>query len=318
MSSTAPPTTGGTILVGYDGSPASMLALDWALRRAESTRSSVEVLFVADTSWDSDAFTAAPLLEQHGEVVTSAAAFHADSKAPHVAVISRVASGNPVTVLCAEAEAMGAELLVVGSYRKDLYERITTSAVSVRVAAAATVPVVIVPDFSNERADAAAGASGDAPLHRHGVVVGLDGGESSDAILAAAIAEAARLGEPVHAVTAWTLPPYTMPEFSDDTQFYDALEERARSASAAAILRADRRGPQRADGTAGAEVEVTSEVLLDSPVSALVTAAKEASLLVIGSHGRHGLSRFLLGSVSHDVIVHAPCPVLVLRVADRR
>jgi nucleotide-binding universal stress UspA family protein len=53
-------------------------------------------------------------------------------------------------------------------------------------------------------------------------------------------------------------------------------------------------------------------------MSALVNAGRGASLLVIGSHGRHGLSRFLLGSVSHDVIVHAPCPVMVLRIADRR
>ena len=66
------------ILVGFDGSPAAQTALDWALRRAEATGCDVEVLFVADTSWDSEAFTAAPLLHAKGEVVLAGAAFHAD------------------------------------------------------------------------------------------------------------------------------------------------------------------------------------------------------------------------------------------------
>ncbi len=54
----------GTIVVGYDGSPSGKVALDWALRRAEATQQAVQVIYVADTSWDSEAFTAAPLLEQ--------------------------------------------------------------------------------------------------------------------------------------------------------------------------------------------------------------------------------------------------------------
>ena len=56
--------------------------------------------------------------------------------------------------------------------------------------------------------------------------------------------------------------------------------------------------------------------MLDSPATALIAAGAEAELLVVGSHGRRGLSRFLLGSVSHDVLIHAPCVVLVLRVTD--
>lgn len=308
----------GRILVGYDGSPSATIALDWALRRAEATGLDVDVLFVADTSWDSEGFTATPLLAKQGEVVLADAAFHADSKAPHVTVTSRTLPGNPITVLCAEAESTGAALLVVGCYRKDVYERLTTSAVSVRVAAAATVPVAVIPDLP--------------PVHRRGVVVGIDGsgassgtsasagagvgdgdGESDgdgsggsaepDAILAAAVAEARRLDEPLRVITAWTLPPFSTPDFSDDAALYDALEERARSVAETAVERTDTTG-----------VEVATSAVFEAPVNALLHAAADASLLVIGSHGRRGLSRFLLGSVSHDVLVHAPAPVLVLRV----
>jgi len=279
----------GTILVGYDGTPSAKVALDWALRRAEGTGLDVDVLYVADTSWDSEAFTATPHLEQHGAVVLADAAFHADSKAPHSRVTPRVLTGDPVEVLCTEAEATGAEMLVVGCYRKDLYERITTSAVSLRLAAAATVPVAVIPDLPH--------------THRRRVIVGVDGGEASASVVAVAAAEAARLDEPLTVLSAWSLPPMTMSDFGDDSVLYDALEERAKSGVAAALTRVDT-----------SAVAVDTQVVLDSPVTALLAASKDAALLVVGSHGRRGLSRFLLGSVSHDILVHAAGPTLVIRV----
>ena len=48
---------------------------------------------------------------------------------------------------------------------------------------------------------------------------------------------------------------------------------------------------------------------------AIVNLAKEqkASVIVVGSHGRTGLKRLLMGSVTENVIGHAPCPVLVVK-----
>jgi nucleotide-binding universal stress UspA family protein len=41
-----------------------------------------------------------------------------------------------------------------------------------------------------------------------------------------------------------------------------------------------------------------------------------ADLIVIGSHGRRGLSRLVLGSVAEDIARRAPCPVLVVRLGE--
>ncbi|HEU4672106.1 MAG TPA: universal stress protein, partial [Candidatus Limnocylindrales bacterium] len=48
---------------------------------------------------------------------------------------------------------------------------------------------------------------------------------------------------------------------------------------------------------------------------AIVEAAvsERADMIVVGSHGRSGLGRALLGSVSDFVVRHAPCPVMVVK-----
>jgi nucleotide-binding universal stress UspA family protein len=51
------------------------------------------------------------------------------------------------------------------------------------------------------------------------------------------------------------------------------------------------------------------------PGEGIVAAAdsENADLIVVGSHGRSGVSRFLIGSVSDYVVRHAHCPVMVVR-----
>ena len=60
---------------------------------------------------------------------------------------------------------------------------------------------------------------------------------------------------------------------------------------------------------------VSSEVLMDEPGAAIVSAAKawKADMIIVGSHGHGFLGRIFLGSVSDHVVHNAPCSVLVVR-----
>lgn len=58
---------------------------------------------------------------------------------------------------------------------------------------------------------------------------------------------------------------------------------------------------------------VTTKVAQGNPAAVIEQEANGMDLVVVTSHGRKGLTRFLLGSVSHDVVHHVGCPVLVLR-----
>jgi nucleotide-binding universal stress UspA family protein len=58
---------------------------------------------------------------------------------------------------------------------------------------------------------------------------------------------------------------------------------------------------------------VSTKVATGNPAAVIEQEAKGMDLVVVTSHGRKGISRFLLGSVSHTVVHHVTCPVLVLR-----
>lgn len=60
----------------------------------------------------------------------------------------------------------------------------------------------------------------------------------------------------------------------------------------------------------------TTEVIVErTPGEAIIATAKRlgADLIVMGTHGRHGLSRMVLGSVAEYVVRHAACPVVTVR-----
>jgi len=64
-----------------------------------------------------------------------------------------------------------------------------------------------------------------------------------------------------------------------------------------------------------AKFDVSTELVEGDPKSQIIDAAKEwrADMIVLGSHGRSGLGRFLMGSVSQDVVRHAHCSVEIIR-----
>ncbi len=62
-------------------------------------------------------------------------------------------------------------------------------------------------------------------------------------------------------------------------------------------------------------LDLQGRVKRHQPAQALVDASRQAGLLVVGSHGRTGLKRLLLGSVSGKVLHTALCPVVVVPAA---
>ena len=68
-------------------------------------------------------------------------------------------------------------------------------------------------------------------------------------------------------------------------------------------------------GRAPIPAESAKFVPVGDPVESIVETARDwpAELVVIGSHGRGGLGRVVLGSVAEGVARHAPCPVLIVR-----
>ncbi len=91
---------------------------------------------------------------------------------------------------------------------------------------------------------------------------------------------------------------------------YDELDEKLRAAVAVRmnglVEEARRRG-----------VEAGSLILSGYPDEAITEAAREknADLVVVGTHGRTGASRFFLGSIAARVITSAPCPVMTVPAA---
>jgi nucleotide-binding universal stress UspA family protein len=58
-----------------------------------------------------------------------------------------------------------------------------------------------------------------------------------------------------------------------------------------------------------------AKIGIGDPAFAILEQAKasQADIILMGTHGRGGLARFLMGSVSHSVLHQADCPVLIVR-----
>jgi nucleotide-binding universal stress UspA family protein len=141
------------------------------------------------------------------------------------------------------------------------------------------------------------------------VVVGVDDSEQAAAALRWALAEGALRGATVEVVHAWSPPMSALPFGATLVVPVDeaAIDEAVREQLDAMVATAT----QSMTGTVP-EVQVT--VLPGAPAATLVEVADGADLLVVGSHGRSALARFVLGSVAMACVQHARSPVVVVRV----
>ncbi|MER7186985.1 universal stress protein [Streptomyces hyaluromycini] len=134
------------------------------------------------------------------------------------------------------------------------------------------------------------------------VVVGVDGSPSSYAALRWALRYAGLVGGVVEAVTVWELP--GLYGWSGPAVDMDVDEEEARDRMRQELT--DVLGADQADS-------VRSHLVHGNTTDVLLRAAEGAEALVVGSRGRGGFARALLGSVSQQVSQHATCPVVIIR-----
>jgi len=137
------------------------------------------------------------------------------------------------------------------------------------------------------------------------ILVPIDFSESSEKAAAAAAALSAKDGATVHLLHAYVIPveparlalaisqPYLDQFVRESTEHLKALAERQCAGAVLGPLLVESGDPR--------------EVILE-------TARKlNADLIVMGTHGRRGLSRAVIGSVAENVVRTAPCSVLVVR-----
>jgi nucleotide-binding universal stress UspA family protein len=136
------------------------------------------------------------------------------------------------------------------------------------------------------------------------IVVGVDGSPPSLRALRWALGQAALTHAVVEAVNVWDVPasygvaPTVLPG--------EDIAGAADRALAAAVEQASSAHP---------DVTVRRRVAQGHPAEVLLAHARDADLLVVGSHGHGGFVGALLGSVSHRCIQHATCPVVVVRTS---
>jgi nucleotide-binding universal stress UspA family protein len=140
------------------------------------------------------------------------------------------------------------------------------------------------------------------------IVVGVDDSEQAAAALRWALDEGVLRQATVEVVHSWSPPMSALPFGA--TLVIPVDEAALDSAARASVEDLVRTAVAELDGP---EPEVQITILPGGPSVTLVEVAEGADLVVVGSHGRTGLSRLMLGSVAMAVVNHAPCPVVVVR-----
>lgn len=291
----------GEVVVGIDDSVESRAAAGWAA--AEAARLDTGLVLVSAytvphrglLAYDVVSDDYGSILQQeqqqrHRDIAAGLLESH-----PDLPISSTVETGHPVDVLL--GRSAGAAMLVVSTRERGRFRRAVGGSVAQALAAHATVPVAVIrPGVAQARTGA--------------VVVGVDGSANSRSAVGAAFDAAASRGVELIVLHAWhddmTLEVDERGLVGADVGD-DALREIERALVSEELAGWSARYP---------DVKVRPVVRKGDPVTLLLEAGAEASLVVVGSRGRGGFKGALLGSTSHELLMHADAPVLVVRSVD--
>jgi nucleotide-binding universal stress UspA family protein len=277
------------IVVAVDGSERNRSAVAWAAREAAALGCDLVLVTALQ-----DYVVATPHFSMRSEDQETLDML-ADARAAvrHILDEKRISTvavaGSPVDVLLDRAAE--ARLLVVGKRGLGGFARMIVGSTSIALAGRSPVPVVIVPDGWEQT-----GHDG------RPVVLGVDPNKPDDRPIEVAFRRAKRLGVPLVAAHGWETPAV----FSWDAETVTgAVTEHDRQAEALfdELLRSwQERHP---------DVVIRPMRVHKHPATAVLEAAEEAQVVVLGRHGSGMFGGFAFGSVARAVLHYAECPVVV-------
>ena len=265
------------LVVGVDGSEASLEAVDWAAEEAVRHEVPLHLLH------------AAPRDHEVYDVIGHASE-RAVKGAPAVRLSGEVLHDEAASALVDKGR--NAFALVLGSRGRGDLAGMLLGSVSLAVAARADCPVVVVRGAAEHR-NARFGS----------VVVGVEEGEGSGTAVQFALREAQVRRCRLVAVHAWSA---QLAALTAQAPSWYALEAHRRSP--AQVLDDALRTPEERYRDA----QVSRRVIEGPARQALLEAASEADLLVVGARRRQGHLGLQLGLTNHALLHHAPCPIAVV------
>jgi nucleotide-binding universal stress UspA family protein len=281
------------IWVGVDGSEGAALALKWAVHEGELRAIPVTAVLAWDllNQWTvvpSDTFD--PAFDEH-DALDLLNGWVVQAVGPDVARHVERRAVNDLAWRGLVNVSEGDDLLVVGARGSGGFLGLRLGSVSERCLHHAKSPIAIIRDVERDPVPT-----------EECILVGVDGSSTARRALAWALDEARARNAPVRAVTAWNTAP--MAAFAGGVILDIAtFEDSARNILTNALLQAD---------TSGLTEPIEPVLVTGGAAGAILDEAKEATLIVVGARGLGELKSLLLGSVSHQVAHHAPCPVVII------
>jgi len=290
-----PPAAVG-IVVGVDLSPSSQGALNWASDTAAVYGVPLTVL-VAHPDAEGDIEVEEYAEDLEGGVQTAVAGVR--ERHPDLVVHGVRYPTPPVQSLLSASET--AQLLVIGARGWEGFTGLLVGSTALNVVPYAKCPVVVVHPTPAAGSDSGTGgtAAADGP-HAGQVVLGYDGSVSANAAAAVAIRHAAALGTGLVAITV------------HHRRGSVAINQVDPVADGPGSPTASFWAPVILSGNAFPSVPITYWEAVGRPGAVLVEQSRGAVLLALGSRGRGGFRGLVMGSVSQQLLAHAPCPVGVL------
>lgn len=287
-----------TILVPTDGSEHSIRAAEHGSTLASAFDASMSVIAVADVDAAGGVFSAGGVDEEfverlRAESETAIEAVLAAIDAP-TAIETEVIQGTPSDAILEYAAASEADVIAMGTHGRTGIDRYIAGSVTERVVRLSDVPVLTV-------------RAGDGREEVDGydeILIPTDGSEAADAAVAHGLAIAERTGADVHAVSVIDVVDILdSPGDSVSAAYMDRLESAGEDATGRIASRARELG---LDAVARVETGQPARTIQDYAVD------HDIDLITMGTAGRTGVERYLLGSTTERVIRNAPMPVLAV------